>query len=171
MGLLPPSRLQAISKDSDIAFLSGHQIPVTLQLGMEPQDHFLRLCCKFNGFVLVRSCVGNQCCCELMCAIVMLHAEDIISQPFDPSFSSYILSTYFYTKFSESWVEKKWYKWSTFGWVLQTVSHQLDQFGVFPINLHPLGKEISLIKVDNSINLWLYIIIKEIVWQNSHVVK
>lgn len=107
MGLLPPSHLQAISKDSDIAFLSGHQIPVTLQLGMEPQDHFLRLCCKFNGFVLVRSCVGNQCCCELMCAIVMLHAEDIISQPFDPFFNSYILSTYFFTKFSESWVEKK----------------------------------------------------------------
>lgn len=171
MGSLPPSRLQAISKDSDIAFLSGHQIPVTLQLGVERQDPFLRLCCKFNGIVLARSCVGNQCCCELMCAIVMLHAEDIISQPFDPSFSSYILSTYLFTKFSESWVEKKWYEWSTFGWVSQTVSHQLDQFGVFPINLHPLEKEISLIKVDNSINLWLYIIIKEIVWQNSHLVK
>lgn len=88
MGSWPSSRVQAISKDSDIAPLSNHQIPVTLQLGVEPQEPFLHLGCKFDGIVLVRSCVG-KCCCELMCAIVMLHPEDNITIQgfFPPTFS------------------------------------------------------------------------------------
>jgi hypothetical protein len=58
--------------------------------------------------ILCRSCVINHRCCELTYASAMSQPDDSISHLCYTSFSSYTLSTHYFSMLLEPWKKEGW---------------------------------------------------------------